>query len=394
MKRFCFIIIVFFAFYIPTYAQFGDILNKVKDKAQEKVEKKIDDTMDKSDNNNNDNKNSDNKNETVNNGNNVPSTKTYQNYDFVPGDKIIFEDNFADDESGEFPSHWNLAAGQAQVSNFQGENIFALTEGNYASVFPLMKSDTYLASDTFTVEFDYYTQPGGDNNVGVRFWDPQNSDQNDNSIDANNAAFIGYECTANDLSGTYPEDHESFENNKWHHVAIARKGNQLKIYEDQYRILNVPVFKGNTYAVNFVGIGDKDKPIMLRNVRIAQGGNFNDTKRIVSESRIITHGILFDVDKAVIKPESMGAINQIFRVLKQNPDIKYEIDGHTDNTGNSKHNLELSQQRADAVKTQLVSMGIDSSRLTTKGYGDTEPISDNSTPEGKANNRRVEFIKM
>jgi outer membrane protein OmpA-like peptidoglycan-associated protein len=172
------------------------------------------------------------------------------------------------------------------------------------------------------------------------------------------------------------------------------KGNQLKIYEDQYRILNVPVFKGNTYAVNFVGIGDKDKPIMLRNVRIAQGGNFNDTKRIVSESRIITHGILFDVDKAVIKPESMGAINQIFRVLKQNPDIKYEIDGHTDNTGNSKHNLELSQQRADAVKTQLVSMGIDSSRLTTKGYGDTEPISDNSTPEGKANNRRVEFIKM
>ncbi len=81
-------------------------------------------------------------------------------------------------------------------------------------------------------------------------------------------------------------------------------------------------------------------------------------------------------------------------MLKQNPDIKYEIDGHTDNTGNSKHNLELSQQRADAVMSQLVSMGIDSSRLTTKGYGDTEPISDNSTPEGKANNRRVEFIKM
>jgi len=381
-----------------TYAQFDNLLNKVKDKAQEKTNNAEDSLVNKVMNPNSGNKTNNNQSESITStspsSSQEVSTKTYQNYDFVPGDKIIFEDNFADDESGEFPSHWDIAAGQAQVSTFQGEKIFALTEGNYVSVIPLMKTDTYLASDTFTIEFDYYTQPGAYNQVGIRLWDPKNSDQDNNCTDAKNAVFVGYECTANDLTGTYPEDNDAFSKNRWHHVAIARKGNQLKVYEDQYRVLNVPVFRNNTYAIDFVGIGDQNMPIMLKNIRVAQGGNFNDTKHIISESRIITHGILFDVDKATIKPQSMGTINQIYKLLKENPSFKYEIDGHTDNSGDAKHNLELSQQRADAVKAQLVSMGIDASRLTTKGFGDTKPIDSNDTPEGRANNRRVEFVKI
>ena len=113
-----------------------------------------------------------------------------------------------------------------------------------------------------------------------------------------------------------------------------------------------------------------------------------------TEGKIVTHGINFDIDKATIKPESMGTLNMIVQVLKDNPDLKFEIDGHTDNSGTAQHNLTLSQQRADAVKTQLITMGVDASRLTTKGFGDTKPISDNNTLEGKANNRRVEFVKM
>ncbi len=115
--------------------------------------------------------------------------------------------------------------------------------------------------------------------------------------------------------------------------------------------------------------------------------------RKFTEAKIVTHGINFDVDQATIRPESMGVLNQIKAVMAGDPSLKFEIDGHTDNSGDSAHNQALSQERAEAVKAQLVSMGIDASRLTTKGFGDSKPMASNDTPDGKANNRRVEFVR-
>jgi outer membrane protein OmpA-like peptidoglycan-associated protein len=142
------------------------------------------------------------------------------------------------------------------------------------------------------------------------------------------------------------------------------------------------------------GVDDEKNHIIFKNFRFASGGGMNMIGKKFTDAKIVTHGINFDIDKATLKPESMGTLNMIVHVMKDNPDLKFEVDGHTDNSGAAAHNLTLSQQRADAVKDQLVKMGIDASMLTTKGFGDTKPISDNNTPEGRANNRRVEFVKI
>jgi len=314
------------------------------------------------------------------------SLKTYNNYDFVPGDQIIFDDNFADDADGEFPAHWSLEKGQAVVNKVGGVQAFCLTEGNYATVAPRMKTpDNYLPGN-FTIEFDFFPTDGA-YSPGLLF-----AGENGGYI------FFGKEVSTSyfekNFSADYPGDQDHF-NGKWHHAAMIRKGNQIKCYVDQYRVLVMPDIGGSKItSVQVGGIGSTETPIVFKNFRIAAGGNMNMIGKKFTESKIVTHGINFDVDKATIRPEGMGTLNMIVGVMKDNPELKFEIDGHTDNSGTAAHNLELSQQRADAVRTQLVSMGIDGSRLTTKAFGDTKPISDNNTPEGKANNRRIEFVKM
>ena len=177
---------------------------------------------------------------------------------------------------------------------------------------------------------------------------------------------------------------------EWHHIAIAINKTAGKVYVDQFRVVNVNNLTGKANNVTIDVNGYENS--YIKNIRIAAGG-IDIYKKITTDAKIVTHGILFDIGKATIKPQSMGTINSIYNLLKKDPSLKFEIDGHTDNTGEAAHNLTLSQQRADAVKTQLVSMGIDASRLSTKGFGDTKPMDTNDTPEGKANNRRVEFIK-
>ena len=176
-------------------------------------------------------------------------------------------------------------------------------------------------------------------------------------------------------------------------LFIIYKNGQVKVYVDQYRVLVVPNL-GTPHAFDIEGIGGAEHPIVLANFRVASGGGMYMLGQKFTDAKIVTHGINFDIDKAVILPQSMGVLNDIKAIMTDNPDLKFEIDGHTDNTGGAAHNITLSQQRADAVKAQLISMGISASRLTTKGFGDTKPMSNNVTPEGKANNRRVEFVKQ
>ena len=115
---------------------------------------------------------------------------------------------------------------------------------------------------------------------------------------------------------------------------------------------------------------------------------------MMSEGKFITYGITFDVGKSTIKPESMGEINRIVQLMNENPDLKFSVEGHTDSTGNAAGNQTLSEARSQAIVAKLVELGIAEDRLTASGKGQDSPIADNSTDEARANNRRVEFVKM
>jgi outer membrane protein OmpA-like peptidoglycan-associated protein len=102
-------------------------------------------------------------------------------------------------------------------------------------------------------------------------------------------------------------------------------------------------------------------------------------------------GIQFETGKDVIIKTSYPILDKVVSVMNDNKEYNLEINGHTDNVGNDARNLALSQKRADAVKAYLVKKGIETSRMTATGFGETKPVEDNKTAAGKAKNRRVEF---
>jgi outer membrane protein OmpA-like peptidoglycan-associated protein len=311
--------------------------------------------------------------------------KAYQNYDFVPGDQILFDDDFAKDPDGEFPAHWKLEEGQGVVNKVEGQPALVLTQGNYVKVAPRMKTATYLPA-AFTLEFDFYVKPDSTPRVLVNL-DPENGRR----------IVFGPEPYTDgldkDLQGSYKGDPEQFAN-RWHHAALSYQNNQLKAYIDQYRVLVVPDPGFKPTAIEFDASAEPENPIIIANVRLASGGGANVLSKLTTDGKLVTHGILFDVNQSAVKPPSMGTIAEIVKVLKANPSLKVEIGGHTDADGDAAKNLALSQARADAVRKILIEQGIDASRITAKGYGATKPIDKNDSPEGKANNRRVEFTKV
>lgn len=318
-------------------------------------------------------------------------------YDFVPGDKVLFEDNHENEQNGEFPSRWDLVrGGGVENAVFDNQKVIYFRSGD-ALIVPFFKNPKadYLP-DIFTIEFDAWFEAKEYCYYNLKLYDQKNQAKNCSqvTITANAVDYYG-------LGGsTYPgEKHDNnLEKSYWRHIALSFNVRALKIYLDDVRLINIPNADCNPTGVtlgvpSFNSAGTKGINRFIKNIRIAEGG-VKLYDRLQQDGKIISTGVRFDVGKATLRPESMGVINTIYQLMSDHPDVRFSIEGHTDSDGDEASNLKLSEQRAETVVSTLKQMGIDGSRLSSKGWGENKPISDNATPEGKANNRRVEFVKL
>jgi len=312
-------------------------------------------------------------------------TLNWAKYDFVPGDEVIFEDNLAGEENGEFPSRWDLYDGTVEMAVLDGENVIMFREYG-STIVPYMKDpkSDYLP-DIFTVEFDAFIPHDF---IAIAFVDMKNQ----SAPRGSNYLYIrGYGMELNPASSDLPDGKNLA--NSWIHVAIAYTSGKMKAYINDTRLINIPRLSFDPIGISFRAIHAGDKShYYIKNIRIAKGGvKYYD--RFLQDGKIIANGIRFDVNKATLKPESMGVINEIATLMKEHPEVNFSVEGHTDSDGDDAFNQTLSEQRAATVVSTLKKMGIDGSRMTSKGWGESKPLDTNATPEGKANNRRVEFVK-
>jgi OOP family OmpA-OmpF porin len=313
----------------------------------------------------------------------------WSKFDFVPGDRVIFEDDLVGEENGEFPSRWDLVTGTVEVAEFGGENVIMFRDGA-PSIVPYFKEakEDYLP-DVFTVEFDLYCSSS---DFVLFLYDRKN--QKSGSHSGYTDLEINYYHMDFSTSNSDHPDKKNLAERRWMHVSVAYTNGKLKAYMDETRLINIPRIDFDPKGITLYTYHASDERLFyVKNVRIA-GGGVKYYDRVMEDGKIIATGIRFDTGKSTLKPESMGVINEIYELMEKYPELKFSVEGHTDNVGDDTSNMTLSADRAERVMNTLIDMGIDKGRLTSRGLGESMPMDDNNVPEGRANNRRVEFVKI
>lgn len=339
-----------------------------------------------------------------------PSLEIYSKFDFVRGDEVLYFDDFADDFVGDFPAKWDTnGSGEVVAIGPGSEKWFELKGGSV--YFPNISD----LPDDYTIEMDIITQ-GLDRNtsstakLSISLEENNSYDYYKAGKNAVNLKIPYCQYADVDIAIWNKIGGESIINNQVdvdirktvlekHHISIGVNGQRLRLWINETKYVDVPKLVAPGSVLNYLrleaeGLREGQDRLFVKNLLVAKGG-VDLRRKLMSEGSVSTNGILFDSGSANLQPQSMGIIRQISQVLQQEAGMKLRIVGHTDSDGDTAANQRLSEARAQAVKDALAAVyGIDASRLAVEGKGESDPVSDNGTPEGKAKNRRVEFIKM
>jgi outer membrane protein OmpA-like peptidoglycan-associated protein len=437
-KIYLLLFIIFTTLVLPNTSYSQDILKRVKNKAKQRADAKIDNTIDKGlDEAEGKNKKAkieeaevkqkpEVKQKTntgaVTQNDTAPTTSggtqlSYTSkYDFVQGDKIIAYEDFNATNLGDFPLRWNTNASAEVVTvagleskwlkigekgvflpefinslpeNFTFEFDLGVNNANYFSPFSLNIASLKKPEDF--VDYAYLVSLRPEHAVHLEFAAANSS------ADGVSKLITGKAGVAT-ISNSVNYKVWDVGKNQVAHISLWRQNQRLRVYLNGEKIWDSPrafeaPTKYNAITFAFYGPYGKEDYYLLDNVRLAVGAP--DTRnKLLMEGKFVTSGINFDVNSDKIKPDSYGILKEVANVLKENEAVKIKITGHTDSDGDDANNMELSKKRAVSVKNALTNeFQISSARIETDGKGESMPVSKNDTPEGKAQNRRVEFVK-
>lgn len=317
----------------------------------------------------------------------------YAQPQFERGSSVIFEDNLRHESIGEFPSQWRLVRGSAEVARHEGENVISLRVTR-TQIAPAMQEQNYLP-DAFTIEFDYLMNDLRQHAYEILFFNE--SGRRVGALRITGERFILNSARGGTVSeGNTGETRTDFLPG-WRRLALSFNQHELRAFINGVRVLNVPRFEVEMRSFLIEGgrpgNARPNADAFIRNLTVAAGG-MPLYERVMTEGSFSTTEIRFDVNRAEIRPESAGIIEQVFQLMRNHPEISFSVEGHTDSDGDAELNQRLSQQRAESVVQALIDKGISPDRLQARGWGASRPVADNSTVQGKAENRRVEFVRL
>jgi OOP family OmpA-OmpF porin len=425
MKKILLPLIVLFVSFSASSQVLKRMTDRVKQKMEQKADEKVDKTIDDATAPKSKTETEEGEVKVKNNGSETKikteskntSLKSYSKFDFVPGDKILYAEDFSQDVIGEFPLKWNTD-GSGEVVTLDG------IQGKWLKMIESTKYTTPYATklpDNYTIEFDMLVEFKDNQRtpeLEVNVFKPISTTQYA-GMTMRLAPNAGINAEgSNDRIGFYSFDEKAtnylqgkdqliaeFTNSNHKstpvHVALWIQKERVRGWINQIKVYDLPKAMSPNVVPDHLGFlmghynGDNNNyQYYISNLKIAMATPDNRSK-LITDGKWSTTGILFDVNSDKIKPISYGVLKEIANTLKENADVRVKIIGHTDSDGDDAANLDLSKRRAASVRIALTTeFGIDGSRFETDGAGETKPLGDNKTPEGKAQNRRVEFVKL
>lgn len=332
--------------------------------------------------------------------------------DFEPGGTVLFEDHFKRDRAGDFPANWNTN-GSGKIVTIDGLEGKWLDVVHNCIITPVLNKPL---PENCTIEFDLFLRSEGERSTPfIQFGLTEVRDILREDLFYKDRFFVNLHRYTeedgktleyglkNDVIGNKSNFPLTAYVNKVLHVALAVNKSRVRLYLDDNKIIDLPRaltdnMRHSFFLNNNAVIPASETGMYVGNIRIAAAETDARSlliKQLMEEGKAVTSDILFDVNSDRIKQESWAVINQFGEALQNNPGLKIKITGHTDNDGNDADNLSLSQKRAAAVKTYITgNYAVAGSRIQTDGKGESQPIASNATADGKAKNRRVEFIKL